>query len=157
MYIIDTNAVVDIYDRYYCSDIFIELFKDLAAIIAQNKLFICAEVLSEIESNLREDSFREFSELNIPCLSEDQNYQKSLGEIANYLHENYREKLVREFTRGADDKLIAHAVSHEKIIITNERGQFNTNSKLYIPATANSLNAQAIDTVEFFRREGLKY
>ena len=157
MYIIDTNAIVDIFDRYYCSDVFPALTGAIAAIAAQKKLYIIPEVEAELEANLSEEGLTEFGALNIPCLPETQGTQQKHAEIMAHLSAGHREKLVRSFAAGADALIVAHAVVQKKCIITNERGQYHTNQKLYIPPLARDFGVQSLDTVRFFREEGLRY
>ncbi len=157
MYLIDTNALIDFFDRFYCSDVFLTLAADVAAIAAQQKLFVIQEVVDELETNLSEEGFKAFEALNITCLAENQPVQVKHGEIMGYLRENYREKLVRNFSAGADTVLVAHAAVHQKLLITDERGQHHTQHKLFIPPLARQFGVTPIDIVAFFRREGLNY
>ena len=157
MYIIDTNALIDFFDRFYCYDVFQSLSGDMASVAAQQKLFVISEVEEELEANLSEAGYAEFEALNISCLNETQAVQEKHTEIMGHLSTNHREKLVRNFSAGADTILVAHAAVHGKILITDERGQYHTNNKLFIPPLARDFGVTQIDIVEFFRREGLTY
>lgn len=157
MYIIDTNAIVDFYDRYYCPDVFPSLSEDLSAISTQNRVFLISQVNDELETNLHADSFDAFSLLNLITLPENQLVQQKVAEITSHLQSSSSPKLVRNFLSGADVYLIAHAMVHNKKIITNERGQYNTSSKIYIPAVARDFGVEALELVDFFRQEGLTY
>ena len=157
MYIIDTNAVVDFYDRYYCPDVFETLSRDVNAIAAQNKVFLISQVIEELDRNLNRDSLSEFKNLQLNRLPESQSVQINVAEITRYLEKSNRPKLVTNFLKGADIYLIAQAIVHGKKIITNERGLYNTNSKIYIPAVARHYNIETLELVDFFRHEGLCY
>tara|TARA_R110002072_G_scaffold240517_2_gene399084 strand:- start:452 stop:925 length:474 start_codon:yes stop_codon:yes gene_type:complete len=157
LYLIDTNALIDLFDRFYCADVFPTLAADIAAVAAQQKLFVITEVDEELQTNLSESGYAEFETLNISCLNGNQAVQQKHGEIMAHLSANHREKLVRNFSAGADTALVAHAAVHQKILITDERGQIHTNTKLFIPPLARRFGVVSIDIVEFFRREGLRY
>lgn len=129
----------------------------MAAVAAQQKLFVIAEVEEELETNLSEEGFTQFSALNISCLDENQAVQQKHSEIMAHLAADYREKLVRSFSAGADTALVAHAAVHQKMLITDERGQHHTNSKLFIPPLARDFGVATMDIVGFFRHEGLVY
>lgn len=157
MYIIDTNAVVDFYDRYYCPDVFETLSRDVNAIAAQNKVFLIRQVMEELERNLDTNSLLEFNKLKLQFLTENQSVQRHVADITQFLNQSIRPKLVANFLKGADIYLIAQAIVHGKKIITNERGRYNTNSKIYIPAVARNYNIETLELVDFFRHEGLCY
>lgn len=157
MYIIDTNAVVDFYDRYYCPDVFETLSRDVNAIAAQNKVFLISQVIEELDRNLNTDSLSELKKLQLNRLPESQSVQKNVAEITQHLEKSNRAKLVTNFLRGADIYLIAQAIVHRKKIISNERGLYNTNSKIFIPAVARHYKIETLELVDFFRHEGLCY
>ena len=157
MFVIDTNAIIDLYVRYYCKDIFKQLNSDFSAIVSQNKIYLINQVVEELQVNLDKDSLKEFDQLNMHTLNETVPVQKTVGKITEHLFTHHKKKLVTSFSKGADIYLIAFAKVHNKTIITNERGTHNTNMKLYIPAVARQQGVKTIDLVSFFRHQGLKY
>ena len=87
-----------------------------------------------------------------------QKVQEQYNEIADYVNEHYEEPHAKEFLKGADGWLVAHAAVEGGQIVTWERrvGAMQRNSKVKIPDVADHFDVKCVKIWEMTKSVGMK-
>jgi hypothetical protein len=150
-YCIDTNALIDLWRRFYPSDIFPSLWKDLEDLILKDCLIAPHEVLNELEKwddgllKWAKNHKRMFKDLDYDQM---QQVGKILKDFPNLVDPN-------KTTPDADPFVIGLAISKDWTVVTSEKP--STGGRPKIPDVCKKYNMKCISLLEFFREQKWTY
>jgi hypothetical protein len=150
-YCIDTNALIDLWRRFYPSDIFPSLWKDLEDLVSKDCLIAPREVFNELEK--WDDELLKWAKKHkkmFKDLDNDQLQQvgKILKDFPNLIDPN-------KTTPDADPFVIGLAISRDWKVITSEKPSAGGRPK--IPDVCKKYNMKCISLLEFFREQKWAY
>ncbi len=152
-YLLDNNLITELTRRSYTPAKFPGLHKDLNALINSGKVRSVKEVLREFQEG-------ELKQPDIPlkwCLEHEGMFMPiddAVDEQLKIVSRHFQQDIIKSIRPYADPHLVAHALAHNSIIVTNESSTPNLN-KPRIPEIAAKLNADTCDIWRFFRETGL--
>lgn len=147
-YCIDTNALIDLWRRFYPPDIFTSLWKKIENLISQGELIAPCEVFSELEK--QDDELLKWVKKHKKMFKDLDNEQinlmrKILRQFPNLIDAN-------KITPDADPFVIALAISKGWTVITSEKAA-TPGGHPKIPDVCENYNVKCIPLIEFFREQ----
>lgn len=150
-YCIDTNALIDLWRRFYPSDIFPSLWKDLEDLISENCLIAPREVLSELGK--WDDELLKWAKKH-KKMFKDLDYDQ-MQEVTKILKDFPSLVDPNKTTPDADPFVIALAISKDWTVVTSEKP--STGGRAKIPDVCKKCNVKCISLIEFFREQKWTY
>lgn len=150
-YCIDTNALIDLWRRFYPPDVFPSLWKNLENLISDRRLVAPREVFKELE-NL-DDELLKWAR-NHRGMFEDLDYQQ-VDQVKDILRRFPRLVDENKIIPDADPFVIALARSKGWTVITSENPG-NPGGPPRIPDVCKEYEVRCIKLLEFFREQKWK-
>ncbi len=159
MYLIDTNFLGEL-ENLYPIDVFPSLWQELETRLFNDEVVFHIEVHDEIIAwgSPTTDWYAK-NVLGSQILRIDDSSIEHYARVMEWVTEKrtppYREAALDEFMDKADSYLVAAAVEHSAVIVTNEVRAQNAVKKVKIPDVACNWGIQCIKTVDFMRVLGV--
>lgn len=147
-YCIDTNALIDLWRRFYPPDIFTSLWKKIENLISQGELIAPREVFSELEK--QDDELFKWVKKHKKMFKDLDNEQMNLMREIERHFPNLID--ARKETPDADPFVIALAISKGWTVITSEKSA-SPGGPPKIPDVCENYNVKCISLIEFFREQ----
>jgi hypothetical protein len=147
-YCIDTNALIDLWRRFYPPDIFSSLWKEIENIISQGKLIAPREVFDELGK--QDDELYKWAKRNKQMYKNLDREQ--MKQVCNILKQ-FKELIdTNKETPDADPFVIALAKNKGWTVITSEKPA-NLGGHPKIPDVCKNYNIKCIPLIKFFREQ----
>ena len=93
---------------------------------------------------------------SMDMVKSDDGVQECYGKVAEYI-DSLPDKLYNQnkkdvFLDGADPMLIAHAMAHGMVLVTNEKFNAAAHKKIYLPNVANQFDVKCTDIFDVMRQ-----
>ena len=152
-YLLDTNVIIDLARRSFPAAKYPALHKDLEKLISDGRVKSVREVYKELEEGktTKPDLPLEWcrSHESIFLAPDDGDDEQMAIVVSHFEHE-----IAKSIRPYADPYLVAHALSHKCVIITDESSTPNLNVPK-IPEVCAKIGADYDDIWKFFRKTGL--
>ena len=157
IFCIDTNVLIEAWQRYYSPEICLDYWKILNEIGAQGRIFISEVVFDEIKKS-EDDLFKWLKDSNISVKKIDESVSKCLqdiyskNEIHKYLVDNTKLRSL------ADPWIIAHAINERATVVTKEEKVTALNSRrIKIPNVCDNMGIRCINDFQLIRELNIKF
>ena len=150
-YIFDSGPFIDL--KNYPDDVFTSLWKNLNQMIREGGIVSSSEVLRELEDYDDEIAMWAKSNRRIfakPTMEEQADVRRILAMHPDLI----KEEAILMGKPQADPFVIAQAMSHQCVLVHNEKMKPNAHR---IPNVCKDFNVEEISLFEFFRRERWKF
>ncbi|MDP1763457.1 MAG: DUF4411 family protein [Sediminibacterium sp.] len=156
-YCLDTNVLIQAWQKYYSPDICPSYWERINEFGAQGLIFLPAMVAEEIHRT-EDDLSKWLKTSKVPVQPQDGQVGRYLSSIFNA---NPNHKFLVDSTRQrslADPWVIAHAMNEGATVVTKEEKitAVNTN-KIRIPNVCEHMGVRCINDFEFIREIGLSF
>lgn len=81
------------------------------------------------------------------CVRADREVQRCYSGIAGYVHANHKPHLAADFLKGADAWVIAHALTSDGTVVTEESDR-SRKSKVKVPTMCRQFSAKCMNTFQ---------
>jgi len=153
---LDSNVLMEAHRRYYSFDIAPGFWSALITHTDAGALRSPLNVLKEIqESNdaLKHWAQGEGRKLFVQAKKAE---QQAVGQISQYVLENYLLAQAQEFLAKADPWVIGHALVNRGIVITQERKVPPASKKVKIPNVCDHFGIEWFDTFDLLKKLNVK-
>ena len=164
-YLFDTNSLIDLGQRHYPKDLFVDLWNHIYIQIDLGLILITDGVVSEITDKIDDpeanrNAWRNgfLQHANNSKLIQHGNYQSEYSKIANKCNSdvkyrgNRNDNSVARFLSKADVWLIAIAQKDDVTLVTQELP-----GTLKIPTICSVESVKCINMIEYFRHLNMKF
>lgn len=149
-YWLDSDALIQSKNEPYGFDIAPRFWEFLERKIADGTIASCQQVYDELQDG--KDELSAWARRQKACfMAADQGVQAVFGHVSVYVKNHYDEMHAREFLRGADGWLIAHARVHGGETITREVPAPDS-KRPKIPDVARQFGVQTLRMHELLRK-----
>lgn len=156
IYLLDSNIFIEGKNRHYGFDFCPALWDWLVEQNRNGRVASVDEVAKELRAGndeltdwAKEQGANFFTKPDDAVLD-------ALTEVSNWAKEaNYQPGAVGKFLDGADCRLVAHALTHDCIVVTHEVPD-NTD-QIKIPEACKSMDLHCLDPYEMLRQEGARF
>lgn len=151
-YLLDSNVFIEAKNRYYGFDLCPGFWEWLKPQIEHGIVASIEEVaveLKQYDDGLYKWAIEQNKNIFLPP---DDAVQTNLKNIIEFAHKNYKGKALDKFCDGADCWLIAHALTYEYTVVTQEVLS-NRKNEIKIPNVCNLFNVKYINTFDLLRRQ----
>lgn len=154
-YLLDANVFISAHRSTYPLDVFPSFWQWLESESYLDRIYTISEVYDEIEIGGDELSFwiksldKSLWVLDI----DDERTQEHYSPVANWVMKDnkYKEKAINDFLEKADSWLIAKALADDYTIVTLEKSDPKSKSKVFIPDVCQVFNIKYTDTIGLMR------
>ena len=146
VYVLDTSAILDCWERYYPPDVFPGLYKNIEQMIADEKLISPDEIYRELEK--KDDAAFAWAKRNRTMFLPLDNATQI--EVAAILGSH--PLLIQAGGRrsGGDPFVVAVAKVFNGVVVTAEKDQL-TQKRVTIPRVCSELGIRCLQVIEFIR------
>jgi len=157
IFCIDTNVLIEAWQKYYSPEICPDYWIILNQIGAQGRIFISEMVFDEIKKS-EDDLYKWLKDSRIPIKKIDESVSKYLqdiyskNDIHKYLVDNTKQRSL------ADPWVIAHAINEQATVVTKEEKVTAVNSRrIKIPDVCNNMGVRCINDFQLVRELNIKF
>ncbi len=159
VFLLDTNVFIEAYKRYYAFDICPGFWHCLLHHNQNCLLISIDQVKNEIE--VGKDKLWQWvasAPASMFVSSEAKSVQNGYIKIMNWVAHRYSNtNAIVDFAQGADGWLVAYAMVHGAVVVTDEQPRPNARKRVLIPAVCNQFRVPFMGTFEMLRRLGVQF
>ena len=162
-YLIDSDVLITAKNRYYTFSICPGFWKSILYGHAQGMLHSIDRVRQELLLGRDDDDLVQWVSEEVPddffLASDGSEIVDAFTEIMLWVtrHTQYQDEAKAKFATGADGWLVAHAVTTEKIVVTNEQPRPEARSAIKLPDVCDAFSVQFEDTFSMLHNLGVEY
>jgi hypothetical protein len=159
LYLLDTNIFIQAKNLHYGMDFCPAFWDWLVEQNARDRVHSIEKVAGELAAGTDELSTWAHDRGEKFFLPPDESILKTLATVSGWVtsQKHYRPAAVNLFFQGADLYLIAHALSHNCTVVTNERGSETALRTVPIPNVCIGVKVKCMNPYEMLRRERAKF
>jgi hypothetical protein len=153
---LDSNVLMEAHRRYYSFDIAPGFWSALITHSEADALRSPLNVLKEIEES--KDALTKWAqgEGRILFVQAKKDEQQAVGQISQYVLDNYELAQAQAFLAKADPWVVGHALVNKGIVITQERKVSSTSKKVKIPNVCEHFGIEWFDTFALLKKLNVK-
>lgn len=161
IYVVDTNFFIQAHRYSYPLDVALSFWSKVKQIAGMGKIISIDKVKNEIYNN--DDALTYWCKNNLPegFFKDTKSVLDAYRQIVNWVdkkRDHYNPNAINEFLSAdeADSWLVAFALTDvtNRVIVTYERSEPNSKSKIKIPDVCNPVGVQYVNTIDMFRQLG---
>lgn len=159
-YVLDTNVFIEAYRRYYAFDIVPAFWQALLTQAQNGNLRSIDRVLDELRRNRDEltrwatQQFRN----SFHSTQDDQTLRQYVRVIAWVQGQNQFTNTAKDdFADGADGWLVAHALVHSCVVVTQEKASASARKRVPLPNVCQQFGVRCMDTFEMLRALRIRF
>ena len=159
-YLLDANVFIQAKNEYYGFDIVPAFWDWLIQSNTNGTVFSIEKVGAELCDYA--DELADWAKARIQAggffLPPDEPVLAALRDLADWANaQPFTQAAVNEFLRSADYYLVAHALAHQFVVVTQERFEPAATRRVKIPNACNAFGVQSTNTYDMLRVEGAKF
>ncbi len=159
VFLLDANVFIEAYKRYYAFDICPGFWHCLLHNNKNDSLISIDEVKDEIE--VGKDKLWQWvasTPASMFVSSKTKSVQNAYTEIMTWVTHRYsNDKAVEDFAQSADGWLVAYAVAHDAVVVTDEQPRPDARKRVLIPAVCDQFRVPFMGTFEMLRKLGAQF
>ncbi len=153
-YVVDTSSLITPHRTFYAFDIAPGFWKNLEVFISKEQIIILDKVRDEILEYNDELSQWIKKKKYFPSSDAINSYRKIVRWVEN--NNQYLQKAKDDFMSGADGWVIAYALEHGFLVVTQESSSPYSKSKIKIPDVCSVFGVRSIDVYQMLRKLQVK-
>lgn len=162
-YLIDSDVLITAKNRYYAFSICPGFWKSILYGHSQGMLHSIDRVRQELLLGRADDNLVRWVRAEVP---DDFFLASDGGEVVDAFtkimlwvtrHTQFQDEAKAKFATGADGWLVAHAVTTEKIVVTNEQPRPEARSAIKLPDVCDAFSVKYEDTFSMLHNLGVQY
>ncbi len=157
--LLDTNVFIQAHQRYYAQDICPAFWRSLLCHYRRNSLISLDRVKDEIK--VGKDQLWDWAKVmpaGMFASSTAPNIQVTYGQIINWVNgQRFIINGINKFAAGADGWLVAYAMVHDMIVVTDEQPNPNVKRRVPIPNVCQQFGVSYIDTFSMLRNLRIQF
>lgn len=153
LYVFDTNVFINAWHRYYPVDVFPGVWEHIERLLCQRQIAIHQMIYEEIAC--QKDTLSEWVDFFVggdAIYRPDEEMLRVFIEIVERYEDRFIQVRRIKSRSGADPWVIATALLHHGVVVTDERLAPHPLKKINIPDVCNELGVGCITPAEFLRR-----
>ena len=159
-YLLDANVFIEAARRYYAFDLVPGFWESLIQSASRDSIGSVDRVKQELEQgndDLAEWVKNDFNDAFISTNTED--VIQTFAEIMEWVEaqKQFSGAAKPVFAKGADGWLVAYAIVHDCIVVTQEVWKPDVRHRIPIPNVCRAFKVNYVDTFEMLRVLGLKF
>jgi hypothetical protein len=153
---LDSNVLMEAHRRYYSFDIAPGFWSALVTHTEADRLRSPLNVLKEIEES--KDAPTKWAQgagrkLFVQAKKDE---QQAVGQISQYVLENYEHAQAQAFLAKADPWVVGHALVDKGIVVTQERKVSASSKRVKIPNVCEHFGIECFDTFALLKKLNVK-
>ena len=162
-YLIDSDVLITAKNRYYAFSICPGFWKSILNRHTQGMLHSIDRVRQELLLGRNDDDLVQWVRAEVPddffLASDGSEVVDAFTKIMLWVtrHTQYQDEAKAKFATGADGWLVAHAVTTEKIVVTNEQPRPKARSAIKLPDVCDAFSVKYEDTFSMLHNLGVQF